>query len=446
MTITSVEAPRSRKFLGWAHKWIVAIVLVAVGLAVGISNLAQQDEVFSPYDEWVYYDYVEKVPTQGFVHQGEDIGEPALQAMACYGDPYGARGEPCTGENGVYDEPELYPQSGKTSADLYTPVYFAITWLGAQVVTFFTGAELLHAARATGLLWMVSGLIALVLLFRQFRVPRLLQFGLGLATIGLASSHYAFLYISTDAPALVSGAVIALLGARVARTGKGGWWLVVAAVIATLLKITFLFIVAFVAIALVLHALMKLRKGHPFRGGVDPSPARMITMPVIAIGASLIAEVAWLAFRSINSVGVSADQGLATPLSLVTLLSATFVFLVLRDGINADSTLVEFAMAPYSLLAAAGVLGWFFTSRGGGLSRSWSIATAIAAFAFAPLMVVGMQIALHAVAPITPRYALVLAPVILVAIAAIIRNSLSMWIVLAYGSGLSALALFGLVH
>lgn len=446
MTSTFVERSQTRKVLGWARKWSVVIALVAVGLAVSISNLAQQNQVFSPYDEWVYYDYVEKVPTQGFVRQGEEIGQPALQAMACYGDPFGARGEPCTGVDGVYDQPGLYPQSGKTSADLYTPVYFGITWLGAQVVTFFTGSDLLEAARTTGVLWMVSGLIALVLLFREFRVPRLLQLGLGLTTIGLASSHYSFTYISTDAPALVSGAVVALLAAKFARTGKYGWWLVAAAVIATLLKIAFLFIVGLVAIALVLHAVMKLQKGHPFRGGVEPSPARMIVMPVVAVGVSLVAEIAWLAFRSVNSLGVSPDQGLASTLSAAGLLSASAVFLVLRDGINGNSAFVEFAMAPYSLLTAVGVLGWFFSNRGSGLKRSWSIAAVIAAIVFAPLMLVGMQLALGAVAPISPRYALVLAPVFLVAIAAMVRNRASMWIILAYGGGLSALAVLGLIQ
>ena len=446
MTTTIDATTRSKKFLSWARKWAVAIALVAVGLAISISNLSQHDEVFSPYDEWVYYDYVEKIPSQGFVRQGEDIGEPSLQAMACDGDPYGPRGEPCTGDNGVYDEPELYPQSGKTSADLYTPVYFAITWLGAQVVTLFTGAELLEAARATGPLWMVSGLLALVLLFREFRVPRLLQLGLGLVTIGLTSSHYAFTYISTDAPALVSGAVVALLGAKFARTGKYGWWMVVAAIIATLLKIAFLFIVALVAIALVLHALMKLRKGHPFRGGIDPSPARMIFMPVVAIGASLVAEVAWLAFRSINSLGVSPDQGLASTLSVAGLLSASYVFLVLREGVNGNSSFVQFAMAPYSLITAVGVIGWFFNNRGSGFNRSWSIATVVASVAFAPLMLVGMQLALNAVAPISPRYALVLAPVFLVAIAAMVRNSIAIWVILVYGGALSLFGLLGFIQ
>jgi len=166
----------------------------------------------------------------------------------------------------------------------------------------------------------------------------------------------------------------------------------------------------------------------------------------VAIGFSLIAEAIWLVIRSANSLGASADQGLSSMLSVAGLLSASFVFLVPRTGISGNSSFVEFAMAPYTLLTALGVIGWFFTNRGSGISRSWSIAAAIASVAFAPLMLVGMQIALGSVAPISPRYALVLAPVFLIGIAAMTRNSIATWIVLVYGGALSVFALLGFIH
>ncbi|GGK95372.1 hypothetical protein GCM10007382_14500 [Salinibacterium xinjiangense] len=440
-TRRAVAGPRQ-----WISKWAVAIVLVVVGAAVSISNLSQHDEVFSAFDEWVYYDYVVKFPTQGFVHQGEEIGEPALQAMACTGDLYGPRGEPCTGEDGIYDEPELYPQQGLTSADIYSPLYFGITWAGAQVVMLFSGLNLLDAARATGVLWLGAGLILLVLLFREFKVPALLQLGLGLATIGLGTSHYAFTYITTDAPALASGAAVAVLGYKFARTGRFGGWLIATAVMVTLLKVAFLLIVALVAIALVLHALIKLKAGASFRGGPAPSPAILMSIPLVALGSSALAELIWLTFRSISSVGPSPDQGLASTLSIIGVLSAAFVFLVARDGINNTSSMAEIVTAPYYLLVITGVLGWFLTARGSGIFRLWSIATAVITVVAAPLMLVGMQLALHTIAPISPRYALVLAPMLLVAVAAVVRNSVSVWIILVYGVALSGAAFLGLIR
>ena len=188
--------------------WAVAL-LVIVGFSATAINVAVNGPSFSPYDEWVYYDYITKVPTEGFVRQGEAIGAPALEAMACDGDTFGPRGEPCTGPNGTYDRPSLYPQQGLTTADLYTPAYFAPTWAAAKVIQFATGMSLLTAARLVGSLWLVAGLIMLYLLCREFKLSKVLTLGLGLGVIGQIWAHYAFSYISTDAPSLVAGSTIA---------------------------------------------------------------------------------------------------------------------------------------------------------------------------------------------------------------------------------------------
>lgn len=443
MSVTHVSTTRSAHYIAWARRWAVAIVLVILGVAVVISTVSRHDESFSPLDEWVYYDYVQKFPTQGFVHVGEQIGEPALQAMACEGDAFGPRGEPCTGKNGVYDEPELYPQQGLTSADAYTPAYFGITWVGAQMVSFVSGADLLTSARYTGALWIAFGLIMLVLLMREFRVPRVLQLGLGLATISNISTYYAFTYITTDAPAMAMGSAVALFGVRFAKTGRGAWWLVGASAIAVLFKFAFIFIIGLVAIALVIQAIVGLRRADPWRGG-PVSPARLIAVPVVAAIAAFAVEAAWLIIRSATAVGPGPDQGVSSQITVYSLVRSLFIFLA-PPPITDASGFVQFALYPMSILLMVGVVGWFLTQRGWGIDRTWSMATILSATVFAPLLLIGLQLLLNSTAPIEQRYSLALMPMFLVALASVIRNSFAQWLVLAYGVALVSLTLVGIL-
>ena len=101
--------------------WVPAVLVLA---AIGVSGTvtALHTEEMSPIDEWVYLDYLNKFPSQGIVHRGEDIGLDALEQMACHGvKVYGPMGPPC-GSN-YEDRIREVPYLGQTSADLYTPVY-----------------------------------------------------------------------------------------------------------------------------------------------------------------------------------------------------------------------------------------------------------------------------------------------------------------------------------
>ncbi|MGV8896778.1 MAG: hypothetical protein ACOH10_05055 [Rhodoglobus sp.] len=443
MKTRAAVSPGTASFRTWVRRWAVAIVLVILGVAVVISNVSRHDESFSPLDEWVYYDYVQKFPTQGFVHMGEEIGSPALEAMACDGDSFGPRGEPCTGPDGIYDEPELYPQQGLTSADAYTPAYFGITWVSAQVVSVFTGADLLTNARYTGVLWIAFGLIMFVLLLREFRVPAVLQLGLGMIAISQISSYYAFTYISTDAPALAMGSAVAFFGARFAKSGRGGWWLVGASVVAIVFKFVLIFMVGLVAIALMIQAVVTLRRGQPWRGG-PKSPGRLIAFALMAAAGALAAQVAWLVIRSAAAVGPSPDQGLSAQISPFAAFRSLFTFLIPSPA-SAESSAVQFILYPISVLVIVGVIGWFVTQKGWGVERTWSIATLMSATVFAPLLLIALQLMLGTTAPVEQRYALGVMPMFFVAAAIIIRNSFAQWLVLAYGVALVGLTIIGVV-
>lgn len=433
-TASGFRATGTRLFIRF---WAVAI-LVVVGFSATVVNVAMNGPSFSPYDEWVYYDYITKVPTEGFVRQGEAIGAPALEAMACNGDSFGPRGEPCTGPNGTYDRPALYPQQGLTTADLYTPAYFAPTWAVAKVIQFATGVSLLTAARLVGSLWLVAGLIMLYLLCREFKLSKLLTLGLGLGLIGLVWTHYAFSYISTDAPSLVVGSTIALIGARFVKTGRYGGWLVAASVAGTLLKVTNIFALGAVVVMLVIYAII--RRGADIDGAI-PRSRKMIKWAVIAAGSSALAQLIWLIIRRATRVGNGPNQGVSADVTLHSLAGDVFTFFFPRDGINGTSALPILFTAPFVVLVIAGIFGWFINSRGWTLNRAWSIATAASFTLFGPLLALSMQVVLGTGAPVSPRYGEPLAPLSLVAVGMLVRNSLTEWLILANGAALSILAL-----
>jgi hypothetical protein len=417
--------------------WAVAL-LVVVGFTATVVNVAINGPTFSPYDEWVYYDYITKVPTEGFVRQGEAIGAPALEAMACNGDTFGPRGEPCRGPKGTYDRPALYPQQGLTTADLYTPAYFAPTWAVAKVIQFATGVSLLTAARLVGSLWLVAGLIMLYLLCREFKLSKRLTLGLGLGLIGLIWTHYAFSYISTDAPSLVVGSTIALLAARFVKTGRYGGWLVAASVAGTLIKVTNIFAVGVVVVMLVAYAII--RRRDPIEDSI-PRSRKMIRWAVIAAGSAALSQLVWLVIRRITRVGNGPDQGVSANINLHGLVANVFTFFFPRDGINGTSEIPILLTGPFVILIMVGIFGWFVNTRGWTLNRAWSIATAASFTVFGPLLAVSMQLVLGTGAPVSPRYGEPLAPMSLVAVGMVVRNSLTEWLILAYGAALSIFAL-----
>jgi len=423
-----------------ARFWSV-LLLVGLGLATTLINVSAEPTHFSPYDEWVYYDYVTKVPTQLFVRQGETIGEPALEAMACFGDTYGPRGEACTGPRGTYDDPAAYPQGGVTSADPYTPAYFAITWAIAQPISFITHASLLTSARAVGALWLAGGLIMLFLLCREFKLRPLIYLGLGLAYIG--STHFAYTYISSDAPSFLMGAGLAWLGVRYANTGRGRWWLVGGAVVATWFKVTNILEVGVIVVAL---ALMALTIRHRASERNHPRPRSLLTTAVFMAIASVLAELLWLGFRAWMRVGDSPNQGVSGALTPRGIVAYTFTFIFPSDRPDALSSWPLLLLAPMSGLLLVGVTGWFLVTRGASLNRAWSVATAAAAVAFAPALAVAMQVLMGEAAPVSSRYGGALVPMFLIALGMIMRNKLGVWLLVAYGGGITVLNALGLLN
>jgi hypothetical protein len=418
-----------RRFVAWARRSWIPILLVGVALASTTTITLSHTERLSAYDEWVYYDYVAKVPTQGVVHQGEYIGEPALEIMACFGDPYGARGEPCTGPNGHYSKHSQYPLAGKTTADLYTPFYFATTWAGAQAIQFFTGTDLLTAARLTGFFWLGGGLIVFYGLGRLLKLHRLTILGLGLLAIGDVSAQFTYTYITTDAPSFFFGALLLYFGVRFVKGRAAyGWWLIPLSALAVLFKITNIFAVGLIAVYMLVYAIMKWRE----RSIRTPSPPRIILVTVLYVLAAVAAELGWLVIRSAIAVGPGPNQGVDSPLSIRGVASQLTAFL----GLHSARTVNGALNLPFAALTIVGVLGFLLTARGNGTKRALSIAIPTSMVVFAPLLLIAMGLALGAAFPISPRYAGSLTAGILLSIGFVIKNNFWRYTLIAYGGAI----------
>jgi hypothetical protein len=421
---------RLESFRAWLRRHWVPVVLVAAALAMCGAVTVQHSQSFSPLDEWVYYDYVLKIPTQGVVHQGEFLGEPALEAMSCFGDGFGPRGEPCTGPNGDYDNPAAYPQQGKTSADLYTPLYFAFTWATGKAVQLLTGFDFLTAARLTGFFWLAGGLVAFYALARQLRLSKIVTLGLGLTVIGLPASRYAFTYITTDAPSFFFGSLLLLLAVRFVRgTLRHPWWLIFVAALAVLVKITNLFALGLMVVFLLVYAITAWRKGGPPRYRAVP-PRRIITVATLSVVVAVLAEIAWLAIRAAIRVGDGPDQGVGSPFSIRGVAASVATFI----GVPYPNTVDNVLSLPYAVMYIAGIFGFFLSARGFGMKRALSLSTVVSVTLFPPLLLIAMSVALGSAFPVAARYGVSLLPAAFVGVAMITRNQVSRYLLLVYGA------------
>jgi len=427
---TTTRTSAGTRLRGWALLNWVPIVLVFASLLVTGIVTVRHTQALSPLDEWVYYDYTLKIPSQGIVRQGESIGEGALEQMSCYGDFFGQRGDPC---GSSYSDVRSYPQDGKTTADIYTPLYFGFTWGMGEIIHAVTGLKFLTAARLTGFFWLSGGVLVLYMLMRRFGIPKLVTLGIGLAVIASPSTIWSSTYISTDAPALLAGGAALLFAFRAIDRRRGAWWLIPIAVVSIWLKVTTIFGVGLAVLILLMYALWH-RRADPLDSG---HRRRLLILAGSTAVAAVAAEVIWLGIHAAIAIGPGPSQGLAAPFSWRGLLDLGAIFLspgpLMAGGWNAGYGIPNLLMLPMTWVPVAGIIGVLFMATRSIAVKSFGIATAISAVAFAPALFFAMNVVLGSVFPVIPRYGIALIPAFVVAAGLIVRNRLGTWITVAYG-------------
>jgi hypothetical protein len=456
MSSTAVDvAQRDRGFAQWLRAWWVPLLLVVISLGYAGTATIMHTNALSPVDEWVYSDYLDKVPTEILVHEGELIGPEALNRIACDGVyPYGPMGQPCGSD---YDRPSKFPFAGKTSADAYTPLYFATTWAVGGALQLLPGIDELTGWRLTSSLWLAATCVLLFFVFRKLHVAPLVTFSLALAFVVSPFSWWTYTYVSTDAPSVFFGALLLLLALRYTQGRGSGWWLTGASVLAVLFKVTNILGVCLAALFLLLTWLWELRRTNWDEGWRSSRPKierRSLGLPlfgVFSVVFSVIAQLGWLVLRGAIAVGPPANQGISTPLGKKELLAQTTSFLpgtltsnvvISGGGGSFALPIPSWAVAPLSWVCIAGVVGVVWTLRKRNNRAPLVVSTALASVLFAPMLAVVVALSTGTYFPLPTRYGAALLGAFLLMAAIQIKNRWATLIVLAYSACLGVAMLY----
>lgn len=376
-------------------------------------SVPQQEEL-SPFDEYVYIDYLAKVPTQLAVPHGDPTGEYARSQLDCRGVVVLQPESPAC-DTGRTQPATAYPLTGKTSADIYTPIYFAVTWAAAQPLVW-TGVDLTDAGRIVGGLWLGLGVVLMFLLMTRLRVPPLLAWGLSVLVIASPAVHWANGYVSTDAPTLAVGAGLGLLAALVYTRKASMLWLVVASVVGVLIKFQNIIAVCLVVIVFVVLAVRDTLERRPggWRQGLRMLVTdRLVIGAAVALGSVLVAQVVWMLARTAMTVGTTPRQGVDTPVSLTNLLRESYNFLtktaIAWDG--APPAPVEmFIGTVLVVLGIAGVVGMIFFGKPRSTRSLVALSVLVAATLSAPVLGLVLAVVVGEYVPLPPRYGMSLLP------------------------------------
>ncbi len=229
---------------------------------------------------------------------------------------------------------------------------------------------------------------------------------------------------------MLVGSSLLLAGVSAIKGRSSPWWLVPIAVVGILLKVTMVLALGVVALLILMFVLLA-------RDETDrQTKRRLLIATVVAVAAAGAAQVIWLLIRAHISLGIGADQGLATAFVWRDIVGMLSLFLnpgALGGGYDPAMRLPPVIGAPLVLLTVAGVVGFACSKLVSAFEKSLAIAIVVSATLFAPILAVGMYLLLGDVFPVIARYAMPLLPAFFVAAALMIRNRAAEWAVVAYG-------------
>lgn len=422
---------------------VVACVLIFVAsLAIVVVHVPKHHAV-SPIDEYVYIDYFAKVFDQGVVHRGEETGEYAREYLACHGvrsiGPYPE--SLCATDGAGFDS--AYPNSGVTSADLYTPLYFAMTRVLAQPLVWL-GVELTDAGRYVGGLWLAAGGILLYLTIVRLRVSRLVAAGISLMAVGSLSAYWSNTYISTDATALMAGALVAFIAIPMLLEARWRSVLALSAASAVLvaLKLQNLLAVGVVAAWLLGVALVSAwrQSGKP---GIRLRTWIRDRRSIAALSAVLVGlavQGVWVLIRSAIAVGPQPDQGVEARFSPQAVFLELFKFFPgVAVGALPPEYVGQFGLAAAALMTsviAAGVIGLMVRATVGSNEEILGITVLVVSVLAGPALAVANVLVGGYYFILVARYGSALLPAMLLCSALLFRSD-KRWVApLTLGVGL----------
>jgi hypothetical protein len=194
----------------------VAIAVCVLAPAVLVAMQINTHPAFSPIDEAVHFDYVERVASGELPRQGQLLLPSTLREYACRGLALGPELPPCGSQT---LEHRQFPQGGFQYEAQQPPFYYALTvplrWVAQHVLG--VGDEV-DATRATNIAWLIAGLL---LLWAAGRIMAIDPLALGAGLLLLAAAPtvvYGAGTVSNDATAIPAAGLVALVAALVHRS------------------------------------------------------------------------------------------------------------------------------------------------------------------------------------------------------------------------------------
>lgn len=430
----TAETGRGRPDVTRVSRWLAPLLLIVASLLVGIVHVPQHDAL-SPIDEYVYVDYFDKVLDQGIVRHGEEVGDFARRELGCRGVRIlmPIADDRCTTAESILSDDSRFPMAGMTSADIYTPLYFAVTRVLAQPL-LWTGLvdSPTQAGRLVGTLWLAAAAIVFFMALRRLRLGRWAAAGITLLIVGSLPAYWYTTYVSTDAPTMLVGAAMLFLGIRFVQGAGSGWWLVAAAPIAIWLKFQNFAAIGAVAIVLIILSLFGLSTSPPGGRWRALASDRKVLIAGSTVVAGVLAQLVWVVIREAASLGVSPEQNTETPFTLDTMLSLVFKY-VSSSGLGVGAAIGAAIVVAWisQWVAVGGVLGLAAVARPGTRRSALAYGTLIMAMLLGPILAVAIRISTGEYFALPERYGLSMYPFFIACAALLVRERRASTAVLA---------------
>lgn len=420
------RVPTTRDGYGVAY-----LVLAVAALVFAVTVTAGHSLALSPFDEWMYLDYLVKVPTQGYIHGGESVGGFSLNWLACHGQQaFGPLAADACGRPPF--DPAEFPYNAIQSAQLYTPAYFAPTWAFATALGSITGLDILTAARFSGTPWLIGTVVAMTAMLRLYRVPATAAIAVGLLFIASPFAWWTYTFVSTDVSGVLVGALAVITIERVARGHWSGYWFVPLFTAALLFKSVNAIAIGIVVIYAVIRCCSDSQLRRAWRDQVNwraaahgRGPLAALIGPLVGTVVSLGAQLIWLRFVAASVVGPPVDLGEGRPMMWFDIVKQawTFVTGVFSTGMfelgGVNRLLLGAVIYGPAIgwLCLAGLAGAVWLDRLRGSRRTVAWTALIASLLAGPTLAIMYTASIGQYTDLGARYGANLAPLLLLCLA-----------------------------
>jgi hypothetical protein len=193
---------------------VIALLVCIVAPTTMVAMQIDANPKFSPVDEAAHFDYVERISKGEIPRQGDRLTETTLRELACRGSALEElRAPPCSTPRLEFDQ---FTATHQYEAQ-QPPTYYALTLPMRWAINKLTGVDTVDATRATGIVWLIAGLLLLWAAGRTMAIDPL-PLGSGLLLFSVAPTVlYGTATVTNDVTAVPAAGLVAFVAALAYR-------------------------------------------------------------------------------------------------------------------------------------------------------------------------------------------------------------------------------------